>query len=76
MLNENAASPASAATRSSGLRRGMLSFMLAHEQFPSPELVQLGAHAERAGFDLLATSDHFQPWQANQRHAGEAWVTP
>jgi TAT-translocated FGD2 family F420-dependent dehydrogenase len=24
---------------------------------------------------LLATSDHFQPWQANEAHAGEAWVT-
>jgi TAT-translocated FGD2 family F420-dependent dehydrogenase len=23
----------------------------------------------------LATSDHFQPWQANERHAGQAWVT-
>lgn len=52
----------------------MLGFMLAHEQFPVPELVSLGA-AEQAGFDLLATSDHFQPWQANQRHTGEAWVT-
>ena len=34
-----------------------------------------GAAAEQAGFDMLATSDHFQPWQANERHAGEAWVT-
>jgi F420-dependent hydroxymycolic acid dehydrogenase len=31
--------------------------------------------AEEAGFDLLATSDHLQPWQANERHAGQAWVT-
>jgi TAT-translocated FGD2 family F420-dependent dehydrogenase len=57
------------------LRKGMLGFMLAHEQFPVPELIRLGAAAERAGFDLLATSDHFQPWQANERHCGEAWVT-
>jgi TAT-translocated FGD2 family F420-dependent dehydrogenase len=55
--------------------RRMLGFMLAHEQFPVPELLSLGEAAERAGFDLLATSDHFQPWQANQRHTGEAWVT-
>ena len=76
MLNENAASPASAdGARSGGLRRGMLSFMLAHEQFKVPELLRLGAAAERAGFDMLSTSDHFQPWQANERHAGEAWVT-
>ena len=53
----------------------MVGFMLAHEQFPVPELVQLGVAAEQAGFDLLATSDHFQPWQANEGHSGEAWVT-
>jgi TAT-translocated FGD2 family F420-dependent dehydrogenase len=61
--------------RAESLRRGMVSFMLAHEQFPVPELVRLGASAERAGFDMLATSDHFQPWQANERHSGEAWIT-
>ena len=53
----------------------MVGFMLAHEQFPVPDLVRLGASAEEAGFDLVATSDHFQPWQSNERHAGQAWVT-
>lgn len=57
------------------LRKNMVGFMLAHEQFPVPELVELGAAAEQAGFDLLATSDHLQPWQSNERHCGEAWVT-
>lgn len=57
------------------LRKGMVGFMLAHEQFPVPQLVDLGAAAEQAGFDLLATSDHLQPWQANEGHSGEAWVT-
>jgi F420-dependent hydroxymycolic acid dehydrogenase len=57
------------------LSKGLIGFMLAHEQFPAPELVRLGAAAESAGFDLLATSDHFQPWQANEGHAGLAWVT-
>jgi len=57
------------------LSKGMVAFMLAHEQFPVPELIRLGVSAENAGFDLLATSDHFQPWQANERHAGQAWVT-
>lgn len=61
--------------RSARLSKGMVSFMLAHEQFPVPDLVRLGASAESAGFDLVATSDHFQPWQANERHAGQAWVT-
>jgi TAT-translocated FGD2 family F420-dependent dehydrogenase len=53
----------------------MLAFTLSHEQFPAPELVRLGASAEKAGFDLVATSDHFQPWQANEGHSGLAWVT-
>jgi F420-dependent hydroxymycolic acid dehydrogenase len=52
-----------------------LGFVLAHEQFPAPHLVDLGAHAEQAGFDELWTSDHFHPWQDNQNHAGHAWVT-
>lgn len=49
--------------------------MLASEQFPTTELVKLGAHASRAGFHVLSTSDHMQPWQANQGHVGQAWVT-
>ena len=49
--------------------------MLAHEQFPVRELVDLGSQAAQGGFHLLATSDHFQPWQANEGHSGEAWVT-
>jgi F420-dependent hydroxymycolic acid dehydrogenase len=57
------------------LRKGMVAFMLAHEQFTVPQLVELGAAAEKAGFDVLATSDHLQPWQSNEGHAGEAWVT-
>ncbi len=52
-----------------------MGFMLPHEQFTVPQLVELGEAAEQAGFGLLATSDHLQPWQANEGHAGEAWVT-
>jgi TAT-translocated FGD2 family F420-dependent dehydrogenase len=70
-----AAAASRATRRSDRLSKGMVSFMLAHEQFPVPELIRLGASAEKAGFDLLATSDHFQPWQENERHAGQAWVT-
>jgi F420-dependent hydroxymycolic acid dehydrogenase len=39
-----------------------------------PQVIDVGVAAEQAGFDLLATSDHFQPWQANEGH-GEAWGT-
>lgn len=58
-----------------GLYRGMLGFVLSHEQFPIGELLQYGAAAERAGFDLLSASDHLQPWQDNEGHASAAWVT-
>jgi F420-dependent hydroxymycolic acid dehydrogenase len=50
-------------------------FQLAHEQFKVPELVELGVAADEAGFDLLAVSDHFQPWQPNEGHSGQAWIT-
>lgn len=50
-------------------------FQLASEQFTIPQLVELGIAAERAGFDLLAFSDHLQPWQANEGHSSQAWIT-
>lgn len=53
----------------------MVGYMLAHEQFPVTQLVELGIAAEQAGFDLLATSDHLQPWQVNEGHSGAAWPT-
>lgn len=56
-------------------KTGTIGFVLAHEQFTVPDLIRMGSHASRSGFDLLATSDHFQPWQANEGHSGEAWVT-
>jgi TAT-translocated FGD2 family F420-dependent dehydrogenase len=76
---ENASPPRDAARPADndvgGLRKGMFSFMLGHEQFPVPEIVELGAAASRAGFQVLSTSDHMQPWQANEGHAGCAWVS-
>ena len=71
----------SAAERSSGstdvlsLKKGMMGVMLPHEQFTQPQLLEFGAAAEQAGFDFVATSDHLQPWQANEGHAGMAWIT-
>jgi TAT-translocated FGD2 family F420-dependent dehydrogenase len=76
----SSAAPATVSTsgpRSDGRlgNRKLVGFMLAHEQFTVPQLAELGPAAAQAGFGLLATSDHFQPWQANEGHAGEAWVT-
>jgi len=57
------------------LTQKTIGFMLGSEQFTGPQLVENGEAAARAGFGLLATSDHFQPWQANEGHASQAWVT-
>ena len=58
----------------SGSKR-TIGFMLAHEQFTSLQLIEFGTAAEQAGFDFLATSDHLQPWQTNEGHAGMCWLT-
>jgi coenzyme F420-dependent glucose-6-phosphate dehydrogenase len=47
---------------------------LAMEQFPPSGIVDQAAEAERAGFDGLNVSDHFQPWW-EPGHSGHAWVT-
>jgi coenzyme F420-dependent glucose-6-phosphate dehydrogenase len=46
---------------------------LATEQFAPSELVQQAKDAERAGFDGLNASDHFQPWW-EPGHSGMAWT--
>jgi G6PDH family F420-dependent oxidoreductase len=43
------------------------------EQSPPDRLVRDVQAAERAGFDFSVTSDHYQPWLAEQGHSGYAW---
>jgi F420-dependent hydroxymycolic acid dehydrogenase len=62
-------------TPEEGMTKRTLGFMLPHEQFDVGQLVDLGVAAEEAGFDFVALSDHFQPWQDNEGHAGFSWVT-
>src|SRR5438477_8768705 len=52
-----------------------IGYVLSDEQFPITQLVELGAAAERAGFDAVWSSDHFQPWQDNEGHSAFAWLT-
>src|ERR1700704_2769168 len=52
-----------------------IGFVLSHEQFAAPQLLEFGVAAEEAGFDQVWTSDHFHPWQDNQGHSGQAWIT-
>src|SRR5512138_744581 len=51
-----------------------LYFALANEQFTTTQLINFAIAAEKVGFDGVWTSDHFQPWQPNEGHAGSAWV--
>src|SRR5579875_1600066 len=44
------------------------------EQFPPRQLVDFGVSAERHGFDIVAVSDHFQPWRHHGGHAPNALV--
>jgi coenzyme F420-dependent glucose-6-phosphate dehydrogenase len=47
---------------------------LAMEQFPPSGIVAQAEAVERAGFDALNVSDHFQPWW-EPGESGHAWVT-
>ena len=44
-----------------------------HEQYGPAELLEQAVAGERAGFDGIASSDHFQPWW-EPGHSGQAWV--
>jgi coenzyme F420-dependent glucose-6-phosphate dehydrogenase len=46
---------------------------LASEQFPPSDLVRQARAAEKAGFEGLNVSDHFQPWW-EPGHSGHAWA--
>ena len=74
-MNHATKKPQTPPAKMGGMPRRMIGFMLGHEQFTVPQLVEYGAAAKHAGFELLATSDHLQPWQANEGHSGLAWVT-
>lgn len=52
-----------------------IGYVLSSEQFPADQLVVYAAAAEKVGFDLAWSSDHFQPWQDNEGHSSFAWAT-
>ncbi|PST82073.1 LLM class F420-dependent oxidoreductase [Pedobacter yulinensis] len=53
-----------------------LAYHASHEQFSPSELRDLAILAEEAGFDAIASSDHFHPWSERQGHSGLsfAWL--
>ena len=42
------------------------------EQFGTRELLDLSLYAERAGLEIVAVSDHFQPWRHTTGRAPSA----
>lgn len=50
-----------------------IGYHASHEQFAPAELLDLVQAAERAGFECLKCSDHFQPWSERQGQSGAAW---
>jgi alkanesulfonate monooxygenase SsuD/methylene tetrahydromethanopterin reductase-like flavin-dependent oxidoreductase (luciferase family) len=40
------------------------------EQFAPRELLEFSQQAEDRGLDIIAVSDHFQPWRHHGGHAG------
>src|SRR4051794_39786574 len=49
-------------------------FAASTEEFLPSDMLEQAKAADRAGFDGLATSDHFQPWWPDGRGT-QAWVT-
>jgi coenzyme F420-dependent glucose-6-phosphate dehydrogenase len=49
-----------------------LGYKASAEQFGPVELLEYTRHAERVGLELVAISDHFQPWRHHGGHAPAA----
>lgn len=49
-----------------------LGYKASAEQFGPRELLEFAVEAERAGFDSVFVSDHFQPWRHTNGHAPSA----
>jgi alkanesulfonate monooxygenase SsuD/methylene tetrahydromethanopterin reductase-like flavin-dependent oxidoreductase (luciferase family) len=52
-----------------------IGYFLSSEEFSPTELVRQAKLAEAAGFEALAVSDHFHPWNDEQGHSGFVWAT-
>ena len=51
-----------------------LGYKASAEQFGPRELLELSVEAERAGLELVAISDHFQPWRHHGGHSPASLV--
>lgn len=50
-----------------------IGYHASHEQFKPSELLKYVQMAEKAGFTLALSSDHFHPWSEQQGQSGFAW---
>jgi G6PDH family F420-dependent oxidoreductase len=50
-----------------------IGYTLASEQSGPRALVEHAARAEEIGFDMVAITDHYSPWLAEQGHSPYAW---
>jgi G6PDH family F420-dependent oxidoreductase len=50
-----------------------IDYMAHQEQYSPSQLLEFGELADRSGFDLVWTSDHFHPWFHTNAEAGFAW---
>jgi G6PDH family F420-dependent oxidoreductase len=50
-------------------------YFLSSEEFSPTELVRQAQLAQQAGFQALAISDHYHPWNEEQGQAGFVWST-
>ena len=57
---------------SRGVPRVKLGYKASAEQFGPVELLEFARHAERAGLEIVAISDHFQPWRHHGGHGPNA----
>ena len=51
-----------------------LGYKASAEQFGPRDLLAFAIHAERAGFESVFVSDHFQPWRNTDGHAPNALI--
>ena len=52
----------------------MIGYQASHEQFTPSELLRYVQLAERAGFQAINSSDHFNPWSTEQGQSGFAFA--
>src|SRR3954470_22267344 len=66
----------SSSSRASSALRNLLAVKIGYkasaEQFGPAELLDYAERAERAGLEIVAISDHFQPWRHHGGHSPAA----